>query len=220
MTTAQAAHATAQSAETAALRAADGTLGPDATVEEASAAQLELLAGIVAASVALHNVRATVLGDLAVASALTFALGVALPTLGLQRPAEDPERLRAAVGTLFEHARALKVGAGAERVRAQRAMLGRLARAEARDAVAEAMHLSILGHVDTAPGLGWLRRSDGETCDQCARWSDGLWRPATVRMKRHTGDQCLPVPITRQEAESRGHRAAAGREPTYRAAVG
>jgi hypothetical protein len=150
---------------------------------EAGALTSDALAAIVAAFITAGNGAASALADLSLAAALTMRLRTPVAPLGITRPADDPDRLAKAVGTLLAEA---NVSA---------ARWERLARAEGQEAAARAYSEGITRsrHV-----TGWRRGISGSACQLCRWWSrNGQTWPADHPMPTHKGCTCHPEPVTR-----------------------
>jgi hypothetical protein len=72
----------------------------------------------------------------------------------------------------------------------RRARLSQFARSEPLLTVATAVQTGMARH----GAQGWVRQTSGKSCPLCVNWDDGAVRPATVRMIRHNGCNCLPAP--------------------------
>ncbi len=142
---------------------------------------------LAAAVIARANHRAVTVADTALALQLSRMLRKPVAPLGLVT-LDDQGRLRKAVGTVLT----ADVDLGGEAlVASQAARLGRLARAEPLDAGQDAIQTAMQNH----KVKGWVRVTDANACPICEEWADGVERPASVRMARHTVCGCAQQPV-------------------------
>ena len=142
---------------------------------------------LAAAVLARARAKGVALADLALTAQIVRALGQTAP-LGLTPPPDDTQRLQQSVRTLLseEIATASTPKALAD---SQAARLGRLAR----DSSAEAAVFGfMLGARERNLDGGWTRETDLNPCRVCTNLADGVVRPWSVQMKRHTGCACTP----------------------------
>lgn len=158
-------------------------------------------AALAATSVATHNAQATVLGDLALTAALTTALGVPVPALGLSPDPSDRTRLRGSLGTLLARGRDLVLpGADdTDRAVAVGRMLRRLGRAEPLDAGRRAYAAGMRQRPEV---IGWTRVTGPDPCPLCRSLDDGSVLPPEVPMAHHPGCACVAQPVTAQRRKA------------------
>lgn len=163
----------------------------------AGSVSYEAVAALVGAFVAAGNSSAAVLGDLALAAAVTVQTGTPAAPLGVVRPADEAARLdRAARTVLDDYDTEAAVDHEAAMVKAT-TRLQRLAEAEIRKAVADAYSDSI-GR--SRQVTGWVRGLEPNACQLCQWWHrDGRVWPADHPIPRHTGCDCSQVIVTRSE---------------------
>lgn len=148
--------------------------------------------GLIAAYVAAGNSAAAVIGDLAVAAAVTVQTGTPAPPLGITRPAGDADRLTKAAQTILDD-----LDSDADLEAAYR-RLDRLADAETRKAAADAHSQAVARSKSVT---GWTRGLEPEACQLCRWW----WREGQVwsadhPFQTHTGCDCSQLITTREEA--------------------
>lgn len=134
----------------------------------------------VAVAISRSQVRGARLGDASMASLLGTA------PIGLEASRVDQRRMVRAVRTI------LGSDLVSEDVRLSRqARFERLARAEPAAQVQDTMQDSMQRN-----GVErWVRRTDAEPCPLCTDLADGIARSASVRMTRHEGCLCHPMPV-------------------------
>lgn len=96
-----------------------------------------------------------------------------------------------------------------ERRAAQRRRAERVARGEVAEGAAETLREAL---APAPEAVGWVRKLDPDPCERCRAWfnSGGTARgptpvrPYSIRMKRHSGCQCVQRPVTQEEADARG----------------
>lgn len=143
----------------------------------------ETFVAILASYVAGANSQAAALADVGLAAAISVALGVPQPTLGLLPPTGDAERLYEAATTL-----ARDIDATPD----PRARVERLGRAEPLHTAAVTFSE---GMKRSGKVTGWVRGMDSDPCTLCQWWwRDGRVWPADHEMPTHTGCSCVPVP--------------------------
>lgn len=149
----------------------------------------ETLVVAVAAVIDRYDARATTVADWAMAVAVGAELGRAVAPVGLPILSSQT-RLRDAVRTVL--AADIASATTPEQMATSRAArLARLARADPAGTAQDAAGLALQRH----PVRGWVRTTSGRACRLCRGWADGIVRPATVRMIRHTGCGCSPRPV-------------------------
>lgn len=158
-------------------------------------------AALAATSVATHNAQATVLADLALAAALTAALGVPVPPLGLGPDPSDRTRLRGSLGTLLARGRDLALPGADETDRAVAVgrMVRRLGRAEPLDAGRRAYTAGMRQRPEV---IGWARVTGPDPCPLCRSLDDGSVLPPEVPMAHHPGCSCVAQPVTAQRRKA------------------
>jgi hypothetical protein len=149
----------------------------------ASAYETLRAAGFIIAAaqiVAVFNVRAVALADLAVASLLAT-----LP-LGLSRPDDDDERLVVSFTTLLD-----RIAEDPPEV--ARAKVSRIAMGEPLDSGRLGLRQAMAAHPRLV--VGWTRRARPDACELCRALADGTVLPPEHRMYDHPGCNCVPVPV-------------------------
>lgn len=133
-----------------------------------------------AALVAVANTAGVQLADLGVAAEATRQLRRVTPPLGLAPNAVQVDQDR--------------IAADLERItRRNENPVGELsewARSEPLLTVATTVQTAMVDR----EVFGWTRVLSGGSCPLCTRWADGVTRPATVRMARHPGCDCIQQP--------------------------
>lgn len=144
---------------------------------------------LAAALIAKARMQGVGFADLALTAEIIRAFRNVESPLGLTPPDSDAERLQASVLTVLT---ADVVFEGDELRRSQRDRLARLARDSSAEAAVWAMAKAALER-----GLkgGWVRMTDADPCKLCSGWADGVVRPWSVPMNRHTGCCCVPRPV-------------------------
>jgi hypothetical protein len=147
---------------------------------------------VAAALIARHNMRAVAAADLGIAAALAVQLRRPVAPLGLMIGVDDIDRLRGSVRTVLD-TEVSSAATAEELFDSRAARLGRLARAEPFTRAQDTFTTAMQRH-----GVrGWRRVTSAKACPLCLSWADGVVRPATVRMARHTGCSCVAQPVAR-----------------------
>lgn len=144
---------------------------------------------LAAALIARARARGVGLADLSLTADIIRALLTTESPWGIAPPDNDNERLQISVATVLD---ADVSYSGDELRRSQRVRLERLARDSSAEAAVWAM-----AKVAIERGLkgGWVRMTDADPCKLCSGWADGVVRPWSVTMNRHTGCCCVPRPV-------------------------
>jgi hypothetical protein len=141
---------------------------------------------LAAALIARARTQGVALADLALTAEVMRALGNTMRPVGLRAPPDDFERLRGSVGTVLDQDVA-SVETELDRRESVAKRLTRLARDSSAEAVVWATAM-----VGQAHGLtGWVRETSLQPCIVCSNLADGVSRPYSVMMKRHTGCLCV-----------------------------
>lgn len=129
------------------------------------------------------------LADLVLTAAVMRALGEATAPIGITPPPEDSERLQESVRTVLE----ADVDSAVTPAEQRESVTKRLARL-GRDAPVEAAVWAMSVGGSERGIRGWVRETDIDPCPVCIGLADGVARPFSVLMKRHTGCACVPQP--------------------------
>jgi hypothetical protein len=205
-------------------------LGSDGSAHPADADAIALISEVAASRIYLGNVRASSLASSAAAAVGVHRSGKPLLPPPLLPPAGDSTRVAASTSAVVNaavdrsrsvsddlaDARAdlIAYASGpnpdAELVLELESVLGKLARSEFFGTFSTA-YLAGLHVLGPDAGAGWIRQTTDDPCGQCQLWDDGKIRPFSVQMKSHDNDECVPVPVTDEEANGRDRSDA--REP-------
>jgi hypothetical protein len=153
---------------------------------EISRQRFEYEAGRVISSA---NTTGTRVADLAMAAQLTRLTRTLVLPVGLEPTRSDQERLRRAVAEVLD-ARPSSIDSD-DLTDSQSVRLARLASNEPAETFVVGMQTSLNSHQVS----GWVRQTDSTPCPLCTSWADGLVRPPTMSMNRHTGCACWPMPV-------------------------
>lgn len=145
---------------------------------------------LAATVIARARAKGVSLADLSLTATIIRTLGQRTAPLGLTPPADDTERLTQSVATVL--GQEIDSATTPDALRESQALrLGRLAR----DSAVEASVFGLsLGARTRGLDGGWTRETDPDPCPVCTGLADGVARPWTVTMKRHTGCACTPRP--------------------------
>ena len=125
---------------------------------------------------------------MAMAAQLTRLTRTLVAPVGLEPSRADQERLRRALADVLD-ARPETVPDDAL-ADSQASRLDRLADNEPAESFVTGMRDALTAHEVE----GWTRQTDSQPCPLCVSLADGVVRPPTVRMSRHTGCACWPMP--------------------------
>lgn len=140
---------------------------------------------LAAGFLAMQRARAVTLADISVATTVSRLRGEAVAPLGLLLPEGEPERLAGSVRTVLDAD--VQIQKPDELAVSRQARFARLGRDVPPDALTRAMGDAMQGH-----GVGgWTRSASGSACELCRNWADGVVRPPSVSMVRHTGCGCV-----------------------------
>lgn len=135
----------------------------------------------VAGAITTSKAEATAFGDVAMA----VALGTT--PLGIPTNVTDPSRWFRAAGTLLD----AEPDTVDDLLVSRQLRFARLARAETATQVQDTMQVSMrANNVER-----WIRQTDQDPCPLCTELADGISRPVSVRMARHTGCACRQQPV-------------------------
>ena len=153
---------------------------------------------LAAVLIAQHRNRAVSAADVAVAVEIARQMGQPVTPVGLAA-ADDTDRLSRSVTTVLADDVEFD---GDDLTRSRSDRLARLSRAETLKAGVVATQAAWLLQ---GPSDGWRRQTDRDPCPICVNWADGVVRPWTIRMARHTNCACIPVsaPLSRPPRQQR-----------------
>jgi hypothetical protein len=145
---------------------------------------------LAAALLATARARGVALADLTLTAGVIRALGEVDAPLGLTPPEEDTERLQTSVSSVLD-ADVKTAETPEQKSESIANRLGRLGRDSPVEAAVWALSLAA-----TRRNVGgWVRETDRDPCKVCQNLADGVVRPFSVMMKRHTGCACVPQPV-------------------------
>lgn len=122
---------------------------------------------------------------------LTLAVAIQASPVGVELPDTEQERLRGSVQSVIT--KDVETATTSEEKR--ESIATRLARL-ARDSPAEAA-VWAMGIAMARQGIsGWTRQTSTKPCQMCANLADGVVRPPSVQMIRHTGCGCIQNFVT------------------------
>lgn len=137
------------------------------------------------------NAGAYGVADSTVSAQLEAATGQPVPLVGIGAPDDDTDRLVQAVTTLLSDPVDLSM------------RVARLARAEP---YAAAQHAAVAAMGQHEMVEGWTRQMDGDPCELCRWWwREGRVWPKAHPFQRHTGCNCQPRIVLRQDIQSTGY---------------
>lgn len=139
---------------------------------------------LAAAVIARARARGVALADLSLTAQIVRSLREPVPPLGLLAPDGDSERLQRSVASVLSEEVDFD---GPQLARSRSDRLARLGRDGAAEAAVWGMRLAMIER-----GVrGWIRVTDLDPCRVCSNLADGVVRPPSVVMKRHTGCACV-----------------------------